>query len=105
MLFSDSRVGWLYLALGGIQLLFYDTINNEIYATIHQGVFQYNLWFASKTDLTKATYVKKFAGDVTFVLPAKEIRIDTQQFEKKSIKLLDQFIDAYQIPCKIIPIR
>lgn len=104
-LFNDSSVGWFYIALGAIQFLFHTTINNQILPRINQVVFQYNSWFACKTDLTKATYVKKFAGDVTFFLSAKEIRIDTQQLEKKSIKKLDQFIDTYQIPCKITPIR
>ncbi|GGE36704.1 hypothetical protein [Psychroflexus planctonicus] len=105
MLFDDDKMGWFYLGLGLIHYLFHSSINNEIHASIHNGVFKKNTWFASKTDLKKAKYVKKFAGDVTFVFSNKETRIETQTLEEESIELLDQFINENEIPCEVIPIR
>ena len=78
MVLNQDLFGWFYLVLGVIHYLFHKQIDHSIHSTITNGIYKSNTWFASKTNLLKAKKVKKFAGDVTFVFPHKEIRIDTQ---------------------------
>ena len=100
-----NSMGWFYMGLGVFHYALYYSIDYTIYATIENGMYKQNNWFASKTNLTKAKYVKKFAGDITFVLHNKEVRIDSQMLNQESIDAIDQFIQQNEIPCEIIPVR
>lgn len=105
LIFSDNTFGWFHIALGAIHVVAIYHEKPNSYATITNGVFKTNFWFASKTDLTKAKYVKKFAGDVTFVFAEKELRIDTQFLDQESVNQLDEFIAFYNIETEVIPVR
>jgi hypothetical protein len=105
MLLDQNVVGWFYLILGGVHYYYHKSIDHSYHSTITNGIYKANTWFASKTNLLKAQKVKKFAGDVTFVFPHKEIRIDTQVLDQESIDALDQFIIKHEIPCEVIPVR
>lgn len=120
-----KHMGFLWLILGVIQIITENTLNelgwysiifgilhvialnveSHLFATIKNGMFKKNRWFASQTDLTKAKYVKKFAGDVTFVFNNKEIRIEAMFLDETSQEDLDSFIASYKIPTKIIPVQ
>ena len=105
MVLDQNIVGWFYLVLGVVHYYYHKSIDLNNHSTINKGIYKPNTWFASKTNLLEAQKVKKFAGDVTFVFPQKEIRIDTQVLDQESKDVLDQFIIEHGIPCEVIPVR
>lgn len=101
----DDKLGYFSLILGIAHFFFLNKKQSDVFASITNGIFQRNHWFASQTDLTKAKYVKKFAGDVTFVFNNKEIRIEAMFLDETSQEDLDSFIASCKIPTKIIPVQ
>ncbi|GGE38907.1 hypothetical protein [Psychroflexus planctonicus] len=99
-----NELGW-YSIIFGISHVIALNIESHVFATIKNGMFKKNRWFASQTDLTKAKYVKKFAGDVSFVFNNKEIRIEAMFLDETSQDDLDNFIASYEIPTKVIPVQ
>lgn len=102
---SGTKIGYLYFISGIFYIYPLFNKNPEIFATITNGIYKRNYLFSTKTDLTKAKFVKKFAGDVTFIFQHRELRIDGQLLDEESLAKLEEFVQNQQINSKVIPIR
>lgn len=102
---TDNNIGFLSIIVGFFNIFPIFGLTPDIYAVIENGYYKRNFWLASKTNLTKAKYAKKFAGDITFVFQHKEIRIDGQMLDDNSLTKLDDFINKNEINLQLIPVR
>ncbi len=77
--------GWIFISLLNLGLYFYQT--NYKYLTIENGIINLNgpFPFGKKINMTEIKRIKKFAGDYILKADKKELTINTQIIDPKSL--------------------
>ncbi|WP_034058515.1 hypothetical protein [Lacinutrix jangbogonensis] len=78
-----------YLVFGILYMILYFYQKRNKYLTIENGILKINGSFGKKINLTEIKRIKKFAGDYILKTDKKELTINTQIIDPKSLAELN----------------
>ncbi|MGB1269681.1 MAG: hypothetical protein ACPG45_08065 [Flavobacteriaceae bacterium] len=87
--------GWLIISIAYLSIYFYQRKNN--YLTIKNGTIKVNSPFGKKLHLTDIKQIKKFAGDYILKTDNKELIINTQIIDPKSMAELNTELEKLNV--------
>ncbi|SFC99006.1 hypothetical protein [Algibacter pectinivorans] len=87
--------GWLVISLAYLSIYFYQKQNK--YLTIENGIIKVNSPFGKKLNLTEIKRIKKFAGDYILKTDEKELTINTQIIDPKSLTELNTKLEKLNV--------
>ena len=75
------------------------------YLTIENGIIRKNglYGFRKKINLNEINWIKKFAGDYTLKTETKELKINTELIEEKSLAELNSVLGKLNLPADKTP--
>ena len=101
-LLEDDNIKWIdygYLVAGILYIghYFYDLTNQ--YLIIENGTIRKNVLygFRKKINLNEIKLIKKFAGDYTLKTETKELKINTELIEEKSLTELNTILEKLNL--------
>lgn len=92
-LFTKKNTSWTdygYLVISVMYFALYYYQRQQGYLMIENGVMRINGSFGKKIELTDIKEIKKFAGDYIIKTDKKELGINTQLMDPKSLVALDE---------------
>jgi hypothetical protein len=92
-LFTKENTSWTdygYLVISVMYFALYYYQRQQGYLMIENGVMRINGSFGKKIELTDIKEIKKFAGDYIIKTDKKELGINTQLMDPKSLVALDE---------------
>jgi len=87
--------GWIVISIMYLGLYFYQ--KNYKYLTIENGIINVNGPFGKKLNLTEIKRIKKFAGDYILKTEKKELTINTQIIDPKSLAELNAELEKLNV--------
>ncbi len=87
--------GYIVLAILYLALYIYQKKNK--YLTIENGILKINGSFGKKVNLTEIKRIKKFAGDYIIKTDKKELTINTQIIDPKSLTELNAELEKLNV--------
>lgn len=95
---SWIKYGWLVLSLSYIGIYSYKYFNQ--YLTVKNGFILENSPFGTKIRLTEIKQIKKYAGEYILKTDDKELTINTQLIEPKSLTALNVELNTLNVEWK-----
>jgi len=92
------KYGWLGISLMFITMYFYEYFNQ--YLTIKDGFIKVNSPFGTRLNLNEIKQIKMFAGDFILKTNEKELTINTQLIDSKSLVLLKTELEKLNVEWK-----
>jgi hypothetical protein len=86
-----------YIVLAILYLIIYFNQNHNKYITIQNGILKINGSFGKKINLTEIKRIKKFAGDYILKTDKKELTINTQIIDPKSLAELNAELEKLNV--------
>ncbi len=87
--------GWIVISIMYLGLYFYQ--KNYKYLSIENGILTINGPFGKKLNLTEIKRIKKFAGDYILKTEKKELTINTQIIDPKSLTELNAELEKLNV--------
>ena len=107
-LIFDENSHWSdygYILCGSLYLghFFYDLSNQ--YLRVENGILRKNLLYGlkNKIELNKVNWIKKFGGDYTLKTAEKELKINTDFMDEKSLLELNKILSQLDLPSEKTP--
>ena len=85
--FNYIGIGYFIMSL--LYFLSYYYYSSIGYLTIKNGIIKENIWYGKKLKLSEIKQIKKFVGDYILKTDNKEMTINTQIIEPKSLEKLN----------------
>jgi hypothetical protein len=86
-----------YLVFGILYLILYFYQKKYQYLTLENGILKINGSFGKKINLTEIKRIKKFAGDYILKTDKKELTINTQIIDPKSLAELNAELEKLNV--------
>jgi hypothetical protein len=107
-LYYDDKLRWTdygYLVIGILYIGHYLYDKTNQYLTIENGIIWKNglYGFGKKINLNEINWIKKFAGDYTLKTETKELKINTELIEEKSLTELNKILEKLNLPSEKTP--
>lgn len=100
-----SHLGWSFTVIGILYIghFLFDLTNQ--YLTIENGIIRKNglHGFGKEINLNEIASIKKFAGDYILKTESKELKINTDLIEEKSLAELDRILGNLNLPLDKTP--
>lgn len=97
---SLKSIGVGQIGSGIFILILYNYELNKQYLIIENGIIKQNWPFGKKLNLTEIKQIKKFAGDYILKTDKKELTINTQIIDKKSLVDLNAELEKLNVEWK-----
>ncbi|MCM2302310.1 MAG: hypothetical protein NDI80_06785 [Flavobacteriaceae bacterium] len=97
---SLKSIGFGQIGSGIFILILYNYELNKQYLIIENGIIKQNWPFGKKLNLTEIKQIKKFAGDYILKTDKKELTINTQIIDKKSLVDLNAELEKLNVEWK-----
>ncbi|MFO7672216.1 MAG: hypothetical protein R6V74_00755, partial [Lutibacter sp.] len=88
---SDEKPNWkdyAWFVISGIYIISYFYQKSEKYLTIENGIIKQNWPFGKELNLTEIKGIKHFAGDYILKSDKKQLKINAQLIDEKSLSAL-----------------
>lgn len=94
---EHSRIDYGYLLLGILYLVLYFYQKQYKYLTIENGILKINGSLGKKINLTEIKRIKTFAGDYILKTDKKQLTINTQIIDPKSLTALNSELEKLDV--------